>query len=75
VALLVATTGKVSMDPAAARFFTESSYPLAHGRNVVNVILVDFRAMDTLGEISVVVAAAFGVVAMLLLVPKREEKS
>ncbi|MDX2185303.1 MAG: hydrogen gas-evolving membrane-bound hydrogenase subunit E [Opitutaceae bacterium] len=41
------------------------SYPLAHGRNVVNVILVDFRALDTLGEISVLAIAAMGVVALL----------
>ncbi|MCX7800340.1 MAG: proton-conducting transporter membrane subunit [Fimbriimonadales bacterium] len=34
------------------------------GRNVVNVILVDFRALDTLGEIAVLAVAAIGVVAM-----------
>jgi multicomponent Na+:H+ antiporter subunit A len=32
---------------------------------VVNVILVDFRALDTLGEIAVVAAAGLGVVAVL----------
>jgi multicomponent Na+:H+ antiporter subunit A len=37
----------------------------AYGRNVVNVILVDFRALDTLGEITVVAVAALGVYAML----------
>jgi multicomponent Na+:H+ antiporter subunit A len=36
----------------------------AHGRNVVNVILVDFRAMDTLGEITVLTVAAIGAVAL-----------
>ncbi|MEM7698011.1 MAG: hydrogen gas-evolving membrane-bound hydrogenase subunit E [Verrucomicrobiota bacterium] len=41
------------------------SVPEAYGRNVVNVILVDFRALDTLGEICVLVIAALGVVAML----------
>ncbi|MFN3336495.1 MAG: hydrogen gas-evolving membrane-bound hydrogenase subunit E [Thermomicrobium sp.] len=46
-------------------FFTEQAYPAAHGRNVVNVILVDFRALDTLGEITVLGLAALGVAALL----------
>lgn len=37
----------------------------AHGRNVVNVILVDIRAWDTLGEISVLVVAATGVASLV----------
>jgi multicomponent Na+:H+ antiporter subunit A len=41
------------------------SLPEAFGRNVVNVILVDFRALDTLGEIAVLAIAALGVAAML----------
>ncbi|HMR66333.1 MAG TPA: putative monovalent cation/H+ antiporter subunit A [Anaerolineae bacterium] len=46
-------------------FFAESSVPLAQGRNIVNVILVDFRALDTLGEITVLAVAALGVYALL----------
>ena len=38
--------------------------PAGHGRNVVNVILVDFRGFDTLGELSVLGAAAIGTVAL-----------
>ena len=37
-----------------AEWFSANSLPLAYGRNVVNVIIVDFRALDTLGEIAVV---------------------
>jgi len=37
----------------------------AFGRNVVNVILVDFRALDTLGEITVLALACLGVTALL----------
>ena len=40
---------------------------LGHGRNVVNVILVDFRGFDTLGEITVLVTVAIGVGALLLI--------
>ncbi len=48
-------------------YFTEHSVPRAHGRNVVNVLLVDFRAFDTLGEITVLSVAAVGVYALLKL--------
>ena len=48
-----------------ADYFGVASYPEAFGRNVVNVIIVDFRALDTLGEITVLAAAALGVLALL----------
>ncbi|MCX7622669.1 MAG: proton-conducting transporter membrane subunit [Thermomicrobium sp.] len=46
-------------------FFNEQAYPAAHGRNVVNTILVDFRALDTLGEITVLGLASIGVLTLL----------
>jgi len=49
------------------KYFTENSVPGGKGRNVVNVILVDFRAIDTLGEITVLGIAALGVFALLKL--------
>ena len=49
------------------RFFEAASVPEAHGRNIVNVILVDFRALDTLGEIIVVAVAALGIYALIKL--------
>ena len=48
-------------------FYTENAYTLAKGKNVVNVILVDFRGTDTLVEITVLVIAALGVFALLRL--------
>jgi multicomponent K+:H+ antiporter subunit A len=36
-----------------SRYYVEQAYDLAGGRNLVNVILVDFRAFDTFGEITV----------------------
>lgn len=39
----------------------------AHGRNIVNVMLVDIRAWDTLGEISVLVAVATGVASLIFI--------
>jgi len=46
-------------------YFLAESYPLGHGTNVVNVILVDFRAFDTMGEVTVLVIAALGIASML----------
>lgn len=51
-----------------ADWFAAQSLPAAHGHNVVNVIIVDFRAFDTLGEIAVV---AFSLLAALPLLVKR----
>ncbi|MBJ7263972.1 MAG: DUF4040 domain-containing protein, partial [Burkholderiaceae bacterium] len=48
-----------------SRFFLEQSLPLGHGTNVVNVLLVDFRGFDTLGEITVVGIVALTVYALL----------
>jgi len=54
-----------STDHAVARYYESASLPEAYGANVVNVVLVDFRALDTLGEVAVVVAAALAVVGVL----------
>ena len=48
-----------------AGFFLENSVPGGGGTNVVNVILVDFRGFDTLGEITVLAIAAIGIFALL----------
>jgi multicomponent K+:H+ antiporter subunit A len=48
-----------------APWFLENSVPGAFGTNAVNVILVDFRAFDTLGEITVLGLAAVLVAALL----------
>jgi len=48
-----------------AGFFVENAYPKGGGTNIVNVILVDFRAFDTLGEITVLAIVAITVYALL----------
>ncbi|MBR9981750.1 MAG: DUF4040 domain-containing protein [Desulfatitalea sp.] len=53
------------LDRSLTAFFEGHSYLAAHGRNIVNVILVDFRALDTFGEITVVVLAAWAGVALI----------
>lgn len=65
VTLLTLTALTVPMQSRLAPFFAENSATLAKGRNIVNVILVDFRALDTLGEITVLAVAAIGIYALL----------
>jgi multicomponent Na+:H+ antiporter subunit A len=63
--VLVIKTGSVPLQDKVSDFFSANSYPLAYGKNIVNVILVDFRALDTLGEITVLAIAAIGIYALL----------
>ena len=53
------------LDRSLTAFFESNSVVAAHGRNIVNVILVDFRSFDTLGEICVVVLAAWAGVNLI----------
>jgi multicomponent Na+:H+ antiporter subunit A len=62
---LVLSVVGVNLFPRISQFFIDNSVSLAHGRNIVNVILVDFRGFDTLGEITVLAVAAAGVYAVL----------
>ncbi len=55
-------------------FYAENAYTMAHGKNVVNVILVDFRGFDTMVEITVLTIAALGVFSLLKLRLKNTEK-
>jgi multicomponent Na+:H+ antiporter subunit A len=52
-------------------WFGANSLPEAHGRNVVNVILVDFRALDTFGEIAVVAFALRAALPLLRVTCRR----
>jgi multicomponent Na+:H+ antiporter subunit A len=52
-------------DRSVTAFYETVSLPLAHGKNIVNVILVDFRALDTLGEIAVLGFAGLALAALL----------
>jgi multicomponent Na+:H+ antiporter subunit A len=73
VLVLVVTANPAST--ALTSYFADNSVTLAKGRNIVNVILVDFRALDTLGEIVVLAVAAAGVYALLKLRPPAGETS
>ncbi len=65
--------GAARVGDTVAQDLVERSYPDAHGRNIVNVILVDFRGFDTYGEITVVLTAAVGIATLVLTL--REDKA
>ena len=52
-------------DGTVSRYFLENAWPRGGGTNVVNVIIVDFRGFDTLGEISVLCVVAITVYSLL----------
>ena len=61
--MAIAAAGARSRPPVSEEM-TSRALSEAGGRNVVNVILVDFRGLDTLGEITVLVVAAIGATAL-----------
>ncbi len=69
-----ATMAAVAVVATAARqatpiseSFPSLAYHLGHGRNVVNVALVDLRGWDTMGELSVLILAATGVASLVFV--------
>ncbi|OBK83237.1 Na+/H+ antiporter subunit A [Mycolicibacter heraklionensis] len=65
VAVLAAFAMAARARDGVAEALPEAAYVRGHGANTVNVILVDIRAWDTLGEISVLLVAATGVASMV----------
>lgn len=63
-----------SVDKTVSPYYAENVYKLAKGKNVVNVILVDFRGMDTLFEIVVLAMASIGVYSLLKVKVKKSER-
>jgi multicomponent Na+:H+ antiporter subunit A len=74
VTVLVSTAA--APDDPITQFFTrpEVTVKEAGGHNIVNVILVDFRAFDTMGEISVVAMAALSVLTLVAMRERGETK-
>ena len=72
IILMKVTAGPI--DRELTSFFETASWPEAYGQNIVNVILVDFRALDTFGEIAVVLVAAISIFALLRAKPEEDSK-
>lgn len=65
MAFLTYMSFSVDIKAPISHYYAANSYLLAQGKNIVNVILVDFRAYDTLGEAAVLLMAAVGVYILL----------
>ncbi len=74
VALVLLAVTASPPQPDLREYFERTAVPGGQGRNIVNVILVDFRALDTLGEITVLAIAGAAVFALLLPGPRRRER-
>lgn len=74
ITLLILTVLNEPKNTEISEFYAENAYKLAHGKNIVNVILVDFRGIDTMIEISVLIVAALGVFGLLKLRLKTRDK-
>ncbi len=70
---IVATGARVEK-PISERF-PELAYELGHGKNVVNVALVDLRGWDTMGELSVLILAATGVASLVFVTHRADTLS
>lgn len=76
-AILSITALKALQEPTettVSKFYSDFAYTLAKGKNVVNVILVDFRGFDTMFEIVVLSIAALGVYSLIKLKLRPSEK-
>ncbi|UAL51639.1 Na+/H+ antiporter subunit A [Bacillus sp. CMF21] len=67
VTLVAISANSNRVGETISSFFIENSYTEAGGKNMVNVILVDFRGFDTLFEITVLGIAALGIYGMVKL--------
>lgn len=73
LSMLLLLVSGIPFDNSLGEFFALQSLSAAHGRNVVNVILVDFRALDTLGEIAVLGFAFLAALPLLSSIGRRRQ--
>ena len=67
VSISAFTYGQMTPFEAISQYFIENSKSLGGGYNMVNVILVDFRGLDTMLELLVLGIAALGVISLIKL--------
>ncbi|GAA1955103.1 Na+/H+ antiporter subunit A [Microbacterium deminutum] len=70
---LVATGART--DVSVSTQWSALAYHLGHGKNVVNVALVDLRGWDTMGELSVLILAATGVASLVFVTHRADTLS
>jgi multicomponent Na+:H+ antiporter subunit A len=71
MAVAVIATGARIHEPISVAW-PELAYEIGHGRNVVNVALVDIRGWDTMGELGVLILAATGVASLVFVTDRKD---
>ncbi|MCB1419251.1 MAG: putative monovalent cation/H+ antiporter subunit A [Notoacmeibacter sp.] len=71
--LLLLKVTQIPFDNTLTDFFNANSRVIAHGRNIVNVIIVDFRGLDTMGEIAVVMITGLAILALIRIRKPRRQ--
>jgi multicomponent Na+:H+ antiporter subunit A len=74
VAVFALSASGSRTEPSVGEDYVALSEPEAGGRNVVNVILVDFRGFDTMGEITVLAIAGAGVVNLVRAARRQQRR-
>lgn len=72
--LLTLSSHSTKLFESISSYYKETSYTEAGGKNMVNVILVDYRGIDTMFEITVLGIAALGIFAMIKLRLERRKE-
>ncbi|MHB9288709.1 hydrogen gas-evolving membrane-bound hydrogenase subunit E [Halobacteriales archaeon Cl-PHB] len=72
--VVVTMPGDAGDLPALARYYVGQAIPQGGGKNVVNVILTDFRALDTMGEILVISLAAISILVLVTMRTRGETR-
>jgi len=67
ITVLLWSITSTPLDKHLSELFAKNSLIEGNGKNIVNVILVDFRALDTLGEVTVLFIAGLGFYSLLKL--------
>jgi multicomponent Na+:H+ antiporter subunit A len=67
MALIALVAAGARVDAPISLSWPQLAFEQGHGRNVVNVALVDLRGWDTMGELSVIIAAATGVASLVFI--------
>ncbi|WP_105566785.1 Na+/H+ antiporter subunit A [Microbacterium halophytorum] len=72
MALVAVLAASARVAEPVSTAWTEMAYEIGHGKNVVNVALVDLRGWDTMGELSVLVLAATGVASLVFVTARND---
>ena len=72
-ALLLLKVTQLPFDDLLSQFFNTYSKTIAHGRSIMNGVVVEFRCLDTLGEIVVVMETGLAILALVRIRSKKIE--